>query len=472
MGMIWNLNEHLGRTALVDESGAQMTYDDLLEEGSAIAEKINRRCLVFSLCRNEIGSVLGYTAFINNGIVPVLVNSHLDETLLDNLLRRYRPEYLWVPKDQTKQFSETVIVYEVHDYVLLKNKHSKDYPLYEELALLITTSGSTGSPKLVRQSYINVLENAKSIVEYLRLDSTERPITTLPMNYVYGLSIINSHLLVGATILLTDKGLMQKAFWDFFKQEEATSFGGVPYTYEMLDKLRFYRMKLPSLKTMTQAGGKLTTGLHEKFAKYADEQGKHFVVMYGAAEATSRMGYLPPERAVEKRGSMGIPIPGGRFYLIDDDGKTITEPFTTGELVYEGKNVTLGYAERGEDLIKGDERHGRLETGDMAQFDADGFYYIVGRKKRFLKIYGNRVNLDEVDRLIKSEYHIEVATAGVDDHMYIFITDEKLGDSIREFVTRKTKLNQAAFKVITIDDIPKNDSGKTCYSQLSRFFNR
>ena len=221
---------------------------------------------------------------------------------------------------------------------------------------------------------------------------------------------------------------------------------------------------------MTQAGGKITPELHEKFAIYAAEQGKQFVVMYGAAEATSRMGYLPPERAVDKKGSMGIPIPGGKFMLITTDGSEVTTPNTTGELVYEGKNVTLGYAENGKDLILGDENHGRLETGDMAQFDEDGYYYIVGRKKRFLKIYGNRVNLDEIERLIKDEFEIDAASSGTDDHMYIFVTDKKYADSVRNFVIRKTKLNPAAFKVIVIDEISRNDSGKTLYSELTKYY--
>lgn len=470
MGRIWDLQAHGDKPALRNEFGEQMTYGALHAEAQALAERIGHRCLVFSLCRNEIGSVLGYTAFVNNGIVPVMVNSHLEEDLLQNLLTTYRPEYLWVPRDQADEFSGMCAEYEAHGYVLLKSGYEIRYPLFDELALLITTSGSTGSPKLVRQSYTNLADNARSIAEYLKLDDTERPITTLPMNYVYGLSIINSHFLVGATLLLTDKGLMQKEFWGFFKAQEATSFGGVPYTYEMLDKLRFYRMKLPSLRTMTQAGGKITPELHEKFAAYAAEQGKSFVVMYGAAEATSRMGYLPPERAVEKKGSMGIPIPGGKFMLIGADGQEITKPYTTGELVYEGRNVTLGYAERGEDLILGDERHGRLETGDMAQFDDDGFYYIVGRKKRFLKIFGNRVNLDEIDRLIKGEFEIEVASAGVDDHMYIFLTDAEMADPVRNFVIGKTKLNPTAFKVIVIDEIPKNESGKTLYKELTKYY--
>lgn len=470
MNRIWNLEQYKGRTALIDEFGNELSYDLLKSESYVLAETVGKRCLVFCLCKNEIGSILGYVSFVNNGIVPVLLNAHLEKEILQNLMGIYEPTYLWVPEEQAGQFPGMIKRQGIHNYVLLETGYKKKYPLNDELCLLLTTSGSTGSPKFVRQSYTNVLDNAQSIVQYLKLDETERPITTLPMNYTYGLSIINTHLLMGATILVTDKGLMQKEFWNFFKEQEATSFGGVPYTYEMLDKIRFYRMKLPSLRTMTQAGGKITPELHEKFAKYAQEQGKHFVVMYGQCEATARMGYLPPEKAVEKKGSMGIVIPGGKFKLVDADGQEITEPFNTGELVYKGKNVTLGYAECGEDLSKGDERNGVLKTGDMAQFDEDGYYYIVGRKKRFLKIYGNRVNLDEVDRLIKGQFGIEAASTGVDDHMYIFVTDERMAGFVKEFVVDKTKLNSVAFKVLVIDEIPKNDSGKTLYKELTKYY--
>ena len=470
MSKIWDFSKYKDNIALRDEFGRSLTYGQLDTEASALADITGHRCLVFSLCRNEIGSVIGYVGFLNNRIVTCQLSSNMERGLLDNLLNTYSPEYLWLPQDKADEFAGMKLIHSSYDYALLETGYEKKYPLYDELALLITTSGSTGSPKLVRQSYINILDNASSISEYLELDSTERPITTLPMNYVYGLSVINSHFLVGATLLLTDKGLMQKEFWNFFKETEATSFGGVPYTYEMLDKLRFYRMNLPSLRTMTQAGGKITPELHEKFAAYAAEQGKNFVVMYGAAEATSRMGYLPPEKAVEKKGSMGIPIPGGRFKLVDAEGNEIRDPLTTGELVYEGKNVTLGYAECGDDLIKGDERHGRLETGDMAQFDDEGYYYIVGRKKRFLKIYGNRVNLDEVDRLIKGKFEIEVASSGVDDQLCIFVTEEKYSEPVRNYVIEKTKLNPAAFKVILIDEIPKNESGKTLYKELTKYY--
>lgn len=470
---MWDISSFGSNTALLDEFGRSVTYAQLASEEERIAGHIGKRCLVFVLCQNTIGAVAGYASLIDNGIVPLLLNAHLERGSLDSLIEQYHPSFLWVPEEMAGTFPAAESVYGSYGYKLLKTGYSDRYELNPQLCLLLTTSGSTGSPKFVRQSYKNVESNARSIVEYLRLDETERPITTLPMNYTYGLSIINSHLFVGATLLLTEKGLMQKEFWSFFREQKATSFGGVPYTYEMLDRLRFYRMDLPSLRYMTQAGGKLTPELHRKFAEDARKKGRGFVVMYGQCEATARMGYLPAERSVEKCGSMGIAIPGGRFRLIDDEGREILRPYTPGELVYEGPNVTLGYAENVDDLQKGDERKGVLQTGDIAQFDESGYYYIVGRKKRFLKIYGNRVNLDEIDRLLKGRFgQIDCASSGIDDHMYIFITDPSLASGVKDYVVGKTGLNPAAFEIVVIDEIPKNDAGKTLYKELARYFQR
>lgn len=469
--MIWDLEKYSDNAAILDEYGISLTYNALAEEGRRLAEAVGCRSLVFILCRNEIGALVGYTGLVINGSVPLLLNAKMDGEALAGLLAAYQPPFLWAPEDMLPAFPDMTPAYRAFGYCLLKTGYETAYPLYPDLALLLTTSGSTGSPKFVRQSYENIRSNAESIAAYLELDETERPITTLPMSYTYGLSIINSHLLTGGTLLVTEKSLMQREFWSFFKQAGATSFGGVPYTYEMLDRMRFQRMDLPSLRTMTQAGGKLSPVLHKKFAEDARSKGRRFVVMYGQCEATARMAYLPAEKAVEKCGSMGIAIPGGTFRLIDAVGGQITAPDVTGELVYEGPNVTLGYAERGEDLAKGDERGGILQTGDMAKFDGDGYYYITGRKKRFLKIYGNRVNLDEVDGLVKEKFPaLDCASAGVDDHLYVFITDEGEREAVKDFLVHRTKLNPAAFQVIVIDKIPKNDSGKTLYRELEAYY--
>jgi acyl-coenzyme A synthetase/AMP-(fatty) acid ligase len=464
--MVWNFNLFLQSTAIVDETGNRYTYSDLKTESDKLSKAVGVRALTFNLCSNEKGSLLGYVSFINNGIVPVMLDIGLNPEMLNKLIENYKPDYLWLPCHIADEFTYEK-VYSAWDYVLLKTENDHTFMLHDDLALLLTTSGSTGSPKLVRQSYKNILANTKSIVEYLELNESERPITTLPMNYTYGLSIVNTHLYVGAEVILTNKTLVQKEFWQQFKNFEATSFGGVPYTYEILDKLRFFRMELPSLRTMTQAGGKLSPELHKKFAEYAEQNNKRFIIMYGQTEATARMSYLPHEKALEKYGSMGIAIPGGEFSLIDADGGIINEADTVGELVYKGDNVTLGYAECGKDLSSGDEFGGVLLTGDMAKRDADGFYYIVGRKKRFLKIFGNRVNLDETERMIKTAFpDLDCACGGIDDNMTVFITAEKQKTAVALFLSEKTGLNKAAFFVKNIAEIPRNDSGKILYSKL------
>lgn len=453
--------------AAIANTGERLSYEELGRNAESIAEFVPSRALVFCLCENSIGSLAGYVALINNKSVPLLLDSSLDKELLANLINTYKPAFLYVPQKTAGDFPYKTIK-EIHGYSLLKTEFDAVYPLHEELALLLTTSGSTGSPKLVRQSYKNIMSNAASICEYLEITKKERPITTLPMSYTYGLSIINSHLLKGATILLTTNSLLQKEFWEFFKNEKATSFGGVPYTYEILKKLRFFKMDLPSLSTMTQAGGKLPPELHREFAEYAINTNRRFFVMYGQTEATARMSYLPHEKTPEKYGSMGIAIPGGKFSLIDVDGSEITEHSVTGELVYRGDNVTLGYAECGEDLKIGNERNGVLITGDMAKRDEDGYYYIVGRKKRFLKLFGNRINLDEVEQMLKKEFHhLDCACGGVDDKLTAYVTDENEMPNIKKFISEKTGIHHNAFEVKYIEAIPKNESGKTIYAKLT-----
>lgn len=462
-GLFQNFGEKI---AAVSDQGESLSYDCLFSKAAELAGAVGSRTLVFAMCGNRIGSLVGYVAFYTHGIVPLLLSAKLDQGLFGQLLEIYRPQYLWIPDEREDLCLDYEAVYACYGWKLFATGFPRA-ALYEKLALLLPTSGSTGSPKLVRQSYRNMESNTASIISYLKLDASQRPITTLPMHYTYGLSIINTHLAVGATLLLTEKSVLDHGFWDFFQKQGATSFGGVPYTYEMLDKLGFVQMDLPTLRTMTQAGGKLSLKLHKKFAAYALRRQKEFVVMYGQTEATARMAYLPAEKSIEKSGSMGIAVPGGRFELVNTDGSVIDTPDTVGELVYYGANVTLGYASRQADLCAGDVRGGKLLTGDMAKRDADGYYYIVGRKKRFLKLFGNRIGLDECEQLVRAAFpETDCACVGEDDQMHVFLTQETAARQVKQYLAEQTKLHPSAFCVHVAAQIPKQDTGKINYRNL------
>lgn len=459
------LKKYQNRNAIITDEGLQFSYGNLLEETDRLYDIIKRKCLVFCLCENQIGSIIGYLSFLSNGVVPLMLDAKLDKDLLDNLINIYEPSYIWLSSELADKYFDEIPKFESYQYSLVQLPNNKKTELSDDLALLLTTSGSTGSPKLVRLSRENIFSNAESIAQYLSIDDNEKAITSLPMNYSYGLSIINSHLIKGATVLLTNYALMQKEFWDFLKEKQATSLSGVPYTYEMLKRLRFFRMDLPHLKTLTQAGGKLSLNLNQEFSEFCNQNNKNFFVMYGQTEATARMSYLPSSKSLEKTGSIGIAIPNGKFEIVDKQKDEASgEEF--GELVYFGKNVCLGYAENKSDLTKGDEKEGILSTGDLARVDEDGFYYIVGRKKRFIKLFGNRINLDETEQLVKPICQ-DCACVGSDDLLVIYLTDKSKIEEVKSLVKEKLAINHRYYKVLCIDEIPKNSSGKTIYSSLN-----
>ena len=336
----------------------QYTYGEILDFSEKIKKIIPPRSIVLSLCESSPGSVFGYASFLYAECVPIMVNAGTDISLIQNIANKYLPQYIWLPNSAVEFFSSYETFVEVSDYgysllrISLRSSVSVYPSPHPDLALLLSTSGSTGSPKLVRLSYENLLSNTMSICEYLKIIRADRPITTLPMNYSYGLSVINTHLYAGASIILTDQSYAQKTFWDLFKKNSATSFSGVPYTYEILKRIHFERMELPSLKCMTQAGGKLSEELQRFFAEYAIKRNIDFYVMYGQTEATARMSYLAPKLAMEKLGSIGKAIPRGRFEIRDDQNNIINQPGVKGNLFYCGTNVFMGYADSINDLCK------------------------------------------------------------------------------------------------------------------------
>ena len=454
------LNKFHDNAAFITESGEVYSYVDLLSQVSQMEEMLqsNDKKLLFILCNNNRETVIGYLAALRSNSAVLLLNHAIKPEALDYLILTYKPSFVWGPGHKG--------IYEYGNYSLTPTKLKRNFEVHPDLKLLLSTSGSTGSPKLVKLSAKNIDANAKAIVSYLNLSQDELPITVLPFSYSYGLSIINSHLKVGAKVLLTSKTIFDKSFWQMFSTYKATSLSGVPYTYEMFKHLKLLSMDLSHVRTMTQAGGKLPLELAEFYAHELRQRNIDFYIMYGQTEATARMSYLPPDRSCEKFGSCGIPIPGGRFEIVDQNKMRINRPNVEGELVYYGDNVMMGYAESEQDLSVGDELQGVLYTGDLAKFDEDHFYYITGRNKRFLKIFGDRINLNELEQYLKDAIGHDCACGGKDNMLCIAIEVDFVKDQISDIIQNRFNIHHSAYKIITVDAIARNESGKIKYSDL------
>lgn len=465
MDMILNIDKQPREAlAAIDAVGNRLTYGELCYFSKMLESAMPFRSLLFLLTENNVGGIAWSIGCMGAKQVPLILNAHTEEGLFQNLMEIYRPPYLCVPKGNPMVESYKVVM-EAYGYVLLSTGN-ESCPLHEELSHLLPTSGSTGSPKLVRHKYANIEAAALNISTFFELTSNDRPLLVLPLYYTMGLSIVFSHLYAGATILATNQSMTDRAFWQFLKEQKATSFTGVPYSFEILNLMRFFRMDLPDLQLLTQGGGKMPKALNQKFVDYCKTTGKRWIATYGQSEGTARMAWLPAEWAESKMGSIGRAVPNGEMFLIDGEGNTITEPNVQGEMCYRGKNVTMGYARQREDLLLGDGRNGFLKTGDLAYQDEDGCFYIVGRMGRFLKLFGMRIGLDECEQIIKAKFPIECACVGNDEKMTVYITDERLTASVKEELVEKTKMVATAFEIKVISAIPKNEAGKILYSKL------
>lgn len=464
--MFLHIDKHKANNLVaIDSNGLQITYGELCGFCHEFGKLLPSRSLLFALSENTVGGFAGYMGCMENKVVPLLLASSIDRGLLSDLFCLYKPQYIWAPERLREELGY-LSLFSWGGYCLMRTEF-EFYEMSEQLSMLMTTSGSTGSPKLVRYKYGNLEANAKNVATFFGWTKLERPICDLPMQYTMGLNVINSHVWVGATLLLTNQNLMSGEFWKFIKEFKATNFTGVPFSYDLLSRLRFMRMDLPHLTTIAEGGGKLTNEMFRSLAEYAEKTGKRFFATFGTTETSARLAYLPAELALVKTGSIGKAIPEGELLLKNESGEVIKEVGVHGELVYRGPNVTMGYALSLSDLQKGDEFNGEYSTGDIACKDEDGYYYIAGRKSRFLKLLGLRVSLDQSEQLIKSEFDVECACLGDDNGMRIYVTTEGLEEKIRMFISNKTGIHFSLFEVNVISDIPKNESGKIIYKQLA-----
>lgn len=414
------------------------------KEISIIEFYSHKKEFVLILCQNTIEIMSAYISAMNSDHAVMLLAADINEELLQNIVNQYKPK--WIVGRES---------YDGYEFNLdkLVRVEEIEATIHLDLALLLSTSGTTGSQKFVRLSYENLKANAQSIIEYLEIGENERAVMNLPLSYSYGMSIVNSHLLAGASILLTDESVMEKSFWEFVKEHKATSIAGVPFTYQMLQRIGLPKMDLPYLKTLTQAGGRLNEKLVRHFGEWAIANDKRFYVMYGQTEAAPRMSYIPYDQVLEKAGTIGIAVPGGELSIVDD------------ELVYQGANVMMGYAECLEDLAKGDELGGVLHTGDTAKVDEDGYFTITGRLKRFIKLFGLRINLDDVEKKLEEKFHIPLACTGSDDKLIVAIEQEEYVDAVKQEIEALYHLHKTAYKVKVLP-IPHFANGKTDYMKL------
>lgn len=435
--------------ALIDcDIGQSITYFELDQQSNDIAEALGfEKELVFIEAKNSIESVVTYLGALKANKIVYLLDK-IKDPKVQSLIDLYQPN---------------IVVSEEHG---IERKHAFAEQHHEELALLLSTSGSTGTPKFVKLSQKNIQSNALSIAEYLQLTSADIAMSHLKLHYSYGISILHSHLVIGATTAFTSYGVLDGGFWENIDRFSATSFAGVPYTFEALAQKKFDFTPYQSLRYITQAGGKLEGALVELYASMMAKQGVDFYVMYGQTEAAPRISYLPPELASKYPTSIGRAIPGGTLTIIDEKGDEITEENIPGELAYQGDNVMMGYAESKADLSL-DETPKTLLTGDIACKTTDGLFYIVGRTKRFVKLFGLRMNLDDVQSFVKTLYP-QSAVTGDDHHIVIAVEANNNADE-NQLVTalsEKYGLPQDKFKMTVFDSLPLLTSGKYDYKSM------
>jgi acyl-coenzyme A synthetase/AMP-(fatty) acid ligase len=464
------VNRHYpNRIALVTESGTEVTYAELNDAIESFRKYLRKGVVVFIMSENDFPPLLCYLSSLSSGAVPLLLSPGIHEAQLSALIDTYHPQFIFRKTLPLPSDDRWEIVHNEGDYAMYASHSTTCAVLHEYLALLLATSGSTGSPKLVRLSHQNLVANAASIAQYLKIGAADRAITSLPFYYSYGLSVINSHLSVGASLLLTDRSMLDAQFWRLVREHSVTSIAGVPYNYEMLLKLRFANISIPSVRKMTQAGGKLDKEKIELVYNICKTKNIDFYTMYGQTEASPRIAYLSTEETIRKLGSIGVAIPGGRLWLEDTKGELISQAGVTGELVYEGPNVSLGYAESLDDLLLGDCNQGVLHTGDLGRFDEEGYFFIEGRISRFLKIFGIRISLDEVEKIVAAKGYT-CAAHGTDDNLVLHVVEAQSlsSESLRIEMAESLGLHKTAISVNPLTEFPRLATGKINYQMLNQ----
>ena len=339
----------------------------------------------------------------------------------------------------------------------------------DNLASIIYTSGSTGRAKGVMLSHRNIVANTGSICQYLRLTHEDVQMVVLPFFYVMGKSLLNTHVAVGASVVINNKFAFPVSVLNEMAAEKVTGFSGVPSTYAYLlhhSLLANYRHKLTTLRYCSQAGGHMSRTIKERLRQVLPAHTQIYI-MYGATEAAARLSYLEPERYVEKMDSIGKAIPGVTLRVVDAKGEEVPRG-QAGELVTTGPNIMQGYWKDPESTTK--VLHGNwYRTGDQAYQDVDGYFYVIGRQDDLLKVGGHRINPREVeDVLMELDQVVEAVVLGVPDALLghklvaciVLKTNDYREGHIWLHCSQKLPKYKLPKEIKLTQSLPKNANGK------------
>jgi len=455
------------KTALINKETGVITYNNIEDQVNILKKKIPSKSFVILLCENSIAPIIYYIFSIKNNCTTMLLDIKTDLKQIKNIIRVYEPSFIVGPTEWIKKNNiyKNKFFYKFLNYSIYKTKNNIFPKINYKLCLLMPTSGSMGSVKFAKISKENITENTNSIIKYLKITSKEKAITNMPFNYSYMLSVINTHIQIGASIFVTNESMLQKQFWNDFKINKISSFNGVPYHYDILIKLGLKNIYNDNIKLFTQAGGKMNIENKKLILDFLKRKKAKFITMYGQTEASPRISYLEPKYNFIKLGSIGKPIPKCKMWIENTNGKKVDKPSEIGELVFKGKNVFMGYAKNIRDLKKPDANKGLLKTGDLAFVDNDGFFYLAGRKSRFIKIFGRRFSLDEIEERMQKKA-ISIACKNKNDELYIYYENNQKKNNIIKNITNITKQNNIDFKLILLKRFPRKSNGKIDYQNL------
>lgn len=414
----------------------------------------NARALVLCVLPRSVDGVAAYLAAARAGCAIALGDTQSPN--LPHIASAYEPEWIVAPLSFVFDgYNE--MPWPLSSLRLLKRTETPAHALHPDFYLMLLTSGSTGSSKGVRLSYRNIASNTNAIAKSLSLSAQSNALGHLPISYSFGISVVHTQLSCGARCTLTDESMMSGAFWKLAREQNVTLFPGVPYHYEMMMRLGLARLKLPSLTTFLQAGGKMQLPLTQKMLEEVQKRdGGELFIMYGQTEAAPRISCFPLHLHPEKIGSSGKALDGGKLEIIED------------EIVYTGPNVMMGHATGRADLAKGDEMNGCLATGDLGTLDADGYLTITGRKQRFAKLFGQRVALDDLEKMA-APIALCIAVEHPEKVVMVTLCDEEdKRAAIKEALVAHTKLPAPWIEVLTLAAIPTKTNGKIDYQMLQK----